>query len=76
MSNYPRADTEFNQICDRCFKKSASVIMSMFNEDWICYDCEIKERAHPDYRKARDAEVSEIRKGNLNFPGIGKPADL
>ena len=76
MPNYPRGDTEFGVKCDRCFKKPTGVIMSFFNEDMCCLDCIDKEKAHPDYRKARDAELKELRKGNRNFPGIGKPDDL
>lgn len=62
--------------CDRCDKKSSSHIMSMFNTDWICFSCLEEERQHPDYPKARAAELAEVRKGNFNFPGIGKPSDL
>jgi len=76
MTDYPRGNTEFSSTCDRCFKSPTAVIMSMFNEDWVCFDCLEKEREHPDYKKAQEAELNEIRKGNLNFPGIGKPVDL
>ena len=50
--------------------------MSRFNEDIICPECETKERAHPKYREAADAELAEVKKGNYNYKGIGKPADL
>ena len=50
--------------------------MSFFNTDWICIECNKKETAHPEYAKAKEAEVKEIINGNLNFKGIGKPADL
>jgi len=52
------------------------MIMSRFNTDMICEDCEAKEKAHPEYQAAHDREVEEVRKGNYNFPGVGKPADL
>ena len=29
------------------------------------------ERERPDYRRAADAELAEVRKGNYNFKGIG-----
>ena len=50
--------------------------MSRFNTDWICIDCEKKEREHPDYKRASEAELKAVQSGNYNFKGIGKPADL
>ncbi len=35
-----------------------------------------KERDHPRYAEAVAKEEEEIRRGNLNYPGIGKPIDL
>ena len=46
--------------------------MSMFNEDCICLECKDKETQNKDYKKARDAEAEEVRKGNYNYKGIGK----
>jgi uncharacterized membrane protein len=46
-------------------------IMSMFNEDVICMECKEKETKHPNYKKAMDADMEEIKKGNYNFQGIG-----
>lgn len=46
--------------------------MSMFNEDCICMECKDKEIKDPRYKKARDTEAEEVRKGNYNFKGIGK----
>lgn len=77
--------------CMRCGADlSAGCIMSKFNEDWICMACKEKERKHPDYAAASAAENAAVastdwqaaREGRpfdrsgLNFPGIGKPADL
>jgi len=39
-------------------------------------ECEDKEKAHPLYQKAVEAESAAVRQGNYNFEGIGKPADL
>ena len=50
--------------------------MSYFNEDEICMDCSDKERKHPDFKRARDADQAQIRNGNMNFAGIGKPSNL
>jgi uncharacterized Zn finger protein (UPF0148 family) len=50
--------------------------MSRFNTDIICPTCEDREKRHPKYQEARDAEFKAVQRGNYNFPGIGKPADL
>lgn len=66
----------FNSVCERCGKKAAAFTMSMFCEEHICMECKEKERRHPDYKKAQDAEREAVKNGNMNFSGIGKPADL
>ena len=66
----------FNPICERCGKKTTAFTMSMFNEEHICMECKAKESRHPDYKKAQDAEHEAVKNGNMNFSGIGKPADL
>ena len=59
--------------CDRCGRElKAGRIMSMFNEDCLCMSCKQKEEENPRYKKARDVEAEEVRKGNYNFKGIGK----
>lgn len=58
--------------CHRCRKKSAGYIMSWFNRDLICFECSEKEKEREDYKYAREAEEEAVRKGDLNFPGIGK----
>ena len=50
--------------------------MSFFNFDRLCHECEDKERQHPKYAEAREAELEAYKKGIKNFPGIGKPSDL
>ena len=62
--------------CDRCGNETIMSTMSFFNEDTICPDCEEKEKAHPEYNRAREVELAECKKGNFNFKGIGKPNDL
>ena len=63
--------------CQRCGNQHPkSLSMSFFNTDMICPDCEKKEKAHPDYAKAKEIEKQEVLKGNYNYGGIGKPADL
>ena len=62
--------------CHRCGKETSSHKMSYFNTQEICDSCDREERAHPDFGKAQDAEFEEIKKGNLNYKGIGLPDDL
>jgi len=62
--------------CQRCRKKDIALIGSMFDTTMICLDCKAKEEKHPDYEKARDADVAACRGGNYNFHGIGRPSDL
>ncbi len=62
--------------CDRCRKKMGSCSMSRFNTDMICESCENKEKSHAKYAEAKSVEESMVRNGNMNFKGIGKPADL
>lgn len=45
--------------------------MSMFNEQCICMKCKDAETYRQDYNKACEAEAEQVRKGNLNFKGIG-----
>lgn len=64
------------EYCDRCNKKLVVRIMSRFNTDCICPECEKKEKEHPMYQEAAKAEADAVRNGILNFEGIGKPSDL
>ena len=50
--------------------------MSMFNTEEICMECKEKERKHPMYETAREADRQAVLSGNYNFKGIGKPDDL
>ena len=67
---------EWRGYCERCGDKPFSHTMSRFNTQLICGPCEKKEREHPDYQRAADAELAAVKRGNYNFPGIGKPKDL
>jgi len=62
--------------CDRCYQDTLSCTGSQFNTEMICRDCAEKERAHPDYERARAADQAAVRARDYNFPGIGKPTDL
>ncbi len=59
--------------CDRCHKElKDGRTMSMFNEECICIECAKSEREEERYDTAVKAEHEEIKKGNLNFKGIGR----
>jgi len=58
--------------CDRCGKETRIHIMSMFNTEDICMECKDAEEKDPRYQEARAADEAAIRRGDFNFPGIGK----
>ncbi len=58
--------------CDRCRKPTDATIMSMFNTDILCFDCKDAEEQDPRYEAARQAEEEACRRGDFNFPGIGR----
>ena len=62
--------------CDRCGALLASRIMSRFNTDCLCPECEAEERRHPDYAKAEAAEMAAVRHGDYFFLGIGWPGKV
>ena len=67
---------DFPSRCQRCKEDSQTYKMSFFNTDWLCEGCETKERQHPMYLKAKEEELKAVKKGDYNYPGIGKPKDL
>lgn len=58
--------------CDRCRKPTHITIMSMFNTQTICMECKAAEEKDPRYQEARAADEAAIRRGDFNFPGIGR----
>jgi hypothetical protein len=62
--------------CQRCQATTDHTMMSMFNTDIICMACKDRERKHPKYWEAVNAECKAVEVGNTNFAGIGKPEDL
>ena len=57
--------------CDRCGGSlDSGRIMSMYSTECICLGCKEKEMAREDYKTAVQAELNEVRKGNLNYKGI------
>ena len=68
----------FKTNCDRCGISLSGVAwrVSYFNTDVCCPDCLKREQQHPDYQKAKEAELEAVRRGDYNFEGIGKPVDL
>lgn len=39
-------------------------------------NCESKERAHLKYEDAAVAELAAVKRGDYNFPGVGRPHDI
>lgn len=62
--------------CQRCRATGMPLIMSRFNTEMICEACETREKAHPQHAAAAQAERDAVRCGDMNFSGVGKPADL
>lgn len=64
--------------CARCHAElRVGSTMSKFNTDQICMACKQDEKEAPNYRKADDAEVAQVRQGNYNYEGIGlAPEDI
>ena len=63
-----------DQNCDRC-KKLETSRMSIFNTQMLCTPCLETEKSHPIYSIAREIESIHVRLGNLNYEGLGLPAD-
>ena len=57
--------------CDRCHAKLTARIMSMYNDDVLCPECQEKEAQRSDYLEALQADCDAIKRGDFNFPGIG-----
>lgn len=62
--------------CDRCLTSTNITTGSYFNTEMVCNQCSKSEKNHPDFEKARQIEMAEVLKGNMNFEGIGLPKDL
>lgn len=56
--------------CDRCNQETKTHSMSWFNTDQICLKCKSEESEHPLYKKAKEIENEEVKKGNHNYPGL------
>ncbi len=57
--------------CQRCHTETRVTTGSIFNTEMICMNCKSDETFHPRYKEAVEKEADEVRKGNLNFEGIG-----
>ena len=62
--------------CERCRGEAFSSTCSRFNTEQICRPCEEREKAHPEYPRAKARELEAVKRGDYNFPGIGLPDDL
>lgn len=64
------------QRCKRSFDDPREISKSIFNNQDICKLCATRERSHPEFRKAREALLEEISKGNYDYTGVGLPVEL
>lgn len=71
MKNYKTVEE-----CERCQDELHVSTMSKFNTDTICLNCSDREKDHPKYKEAVDADIAACRAGNYNFEGIGCPPEL
>ena len=63
--------------CQRCGNtEPVYTTGSYFNTEQVCEVCDGKEQAHPQYAEAKKTEDDAVRAGNMNFQGVGLPADL
>jgi hypothetical protein len=60
-------------ICGRCQKLTFVTTGSMFDARMICTTCKAAEECHPDYDQAWKAKADAVKRGEVNFPGIGWP---
>jgi hypothetical protein len=42
----------------------------------VCLPCKHEEKLLPEYVNACKVELEEVRKGNMNFEGIGLPTRI
>ena len=56
--------------CDRCGKEVLSCMCSWMNTQNICGECQLREKVHPLYKRAKWIENLECMKGNTNYPGL------
>lgn len=64
--------------CDRCGEESSAFKMSKLNTDTLCMKCIERERTHPRYQEAVEAERQAVLNGDYNYAGLlhGQPIVL
>ena len=62
---------QWNGQCHRCGSCASGHIMSMYNDELICLDCNDAEMKRPDYKQACEAELEALKSGDYNFKGSG-----
>lgn len=63
----------WNGKCQRCGRETHSFTGSWFSTELICLGCSEIEEASDSIGIAKEAEEAAVRRGDLNFPGIGWP---
>jgi hypothetical protein len=60
--------------CNNICKPGA--ILSAFDLEFVCLECNDLERAHPDYDRAATAAFAAVQRRDRSFRGIGRPSEL
>lgn len=78
MMRMPRtngSDPSAPNRCVRCGSASLAFTRSYYTPEWVCLLCDSDERALPTFERAREAELTAVKGGEWNFPGIGLSRD-
>lgn len=65
-----------NLYCNRCEQETNNRQVSIFNIEMICHACQLLEKDHPNFEKAREAIIDAVSRGDYEFSGIGLPKNL
>jgi len=61
---------DWNGQCQRCYTETNSYTMSFLNTQLICNECDKKEKDHPRFKEAKEAELRQVKAGNYNYKGL------
>jgi hypothetical protein len=63
--------------CVRCNNMCQSgSVLSAFDLNFVCLECDDLERVHPDYDRAATAAFAALQRRDRSFRGIGRPLEL
>lgn len=62
--------------CERCLADTDCTTGSWFNLQMICMSCSSEENSHPAIGVAKGLDNAAVLSGDMNYVGMGLPADL